>query len=163
LQQFRRQARLGAAALALALAAAPLAATPALARDHGGWIEVADHGHGRGHGDRGGPGGGGARDGWRGGGERGPPPGWSRGRHEGWRRDAPPDRGYYDAPERAPHRAYGVRRGGYLPPDVRGPVIENYGRYRLRPPPPGYTWVRVGNAFLLMNMASGQIFDVIPD
>jgi Ni/Co efflux regulator RcnB len=56
-----------------------------------------------------------------------------------------------------------VRRGGYLPPEVRGGVVGDYGRYRLRPPPRGYTWMRVGNAFLLMNMATGQIFDVIED
>lgn len=147
--------RLPAALIGLALVLGPLSAAPALADPHHGWARGAERGPERGP-ERG------ERGGWRGV-ERSPPP-WSHGRAEGWRREAAPPPGYYAPPrEYVPRRPYGVRRGGYLPPDVSGPVIEDYGRYRLRPPPPGYTWVRVGNAFLLMNMASGQIFDVIPD
>lgn len=149
--------RLLLAIAAVLLAAGPIAAGAALARDHGGWERAAERG-----GDRGERGERGERGGWgRGeyrGGERGaPPPGWIR-------REAPAP-GYYGPPPGygPPPRPYGVRRGGYLPPEVRGGVIDNYDRYRLRPPPRGYSWVRVGNAFLLMNMATGQIFDVIPD
>jgi len=50
-------------------------------------------------------------------------------------------------------------RRGYLPDTYRGDVIENYQRYRLRPPPHGYAWVRMGNGFALVEMGSGRIFD----
>lgn len=64
------------------------------------------------------------------------------------------------APSFAPSQA---RRGGYLPDRFRGGVVEDYRRYRLRPPPHGYAWVRVGNGFALVSQDTGQIFDVIPD
>lgn len=142
----------------IALAAAVLAVLPlgsvAAAGEHG-WGR-GDHGHG---GDRGG-------HGWRHGEGGGPPPGWGRGEHGG--RHAMPPPGYYPAAPRAyypPRSTYGgyLRRGGHLPPGVRGEVVPDLGRYRLRPPPPGYDWVRVGNAFLLMNRETGQIFDMIAD
>ena len=152
-------------AAAVLLALGPVAAGAAMARDHGG----EEHGHGgyeRGHEGRGAPQGG--PPGWsRRGGERGPPPGWARGegRSGGWARAPAPSPYGYGPPSGAygPPRPYGVRRGGYLPPEVRGGVVGDYGRYRLRPPPRGYTWVRVGNAFLLVDEATGQIFDVIED
>lgn len=56
-----------------------------------------------------------------------------------------------------------ARRGGYLPDRFRGGVVEDYRRYRLRPPPHGYAWVRVGAGFALVSEASGQVFDIIPD
>lgn len=52
----------------------------------------------------------------------------------------------------------GVRRG-YVPDSYRGDVVEDYRRYRLRPPPQGYAWVRMGNGFALVEMGSGRIFD----
>ncbi|HSV03885.1 MAG TPA: RcnB family protein [Phenylobacterium sp.] len=147
---------------ALLLTLAPFAAGAAVAREHGGW----EHG-------RDGHGGPAAGAGWaRHEGERAPPPGWARGDGRGgggggWTGPpGPSPYGYGPPPGHGaygPNRRYGVRRGGYLPPEVRGGVVGDYGRYRLRPPPRGYTWVRVGNAFLLVNMASGQIFDVIED
>jgi len=114
----------------------------------------------RDHHDRGGEPRGEGR-GW-GGGRGGPPP-WAQGRGEDrggghWeqRRGAPeaygPPPGYYQP-----------RRGGYLPPEARGGVVQDYGRYRLRRPPPGYGWVRSGRALMLMDMNTGQVFDVIPD
>jgi Ni/Co efflux regulator RcnB len=146
----------------LAFAATVLgAAGAAVAGPHGGW----GHGEGRGgwvhEGGRGGP------PAWarceprgepRGEsrGERGPPPGWER-------REAPPPGAYYGPPP-GEYESHGyLRRGGRLPPDVRGEVVPDPGRYRLRPPPRGYNWVRVGNAFALMNMETGQLFDIIPD
>jgi Ni/Co efflux regulator RcnB len=147
----------------IAIAAAVLAVLPlgsaAMAGDHG-W-ERGEHGRG---GERGG-----GPPGWSHGdrGERGPPPGWERG-ERGGRQPMPPP-GYYRAGPRGyyppPPMAYGgyLRRGGHLPPGVRGEVVPDLGRYRLRPPPPGYDWVRVGNAFLLMNRETGQIFDMIAD
>jgi Ni/Co efflux regulator RcnB len=52
----------------------------------------------------------------------------------------------------------GVRRG-YVPDGYRGDVVGDYRRYRLRPPPQGYAWVRMGNGFALVEMGSGRIFD----
>lgn len=145
--------------LLLTLASAASAAAMAVGAAH------ADpgHGHGRGRGDGGGweHGRGGGRDEERGrGDERG---GWERGRgggdpRRGWS-DGPPPEAY--APQYAP-RGYGVRRGGYMPPQYRGEPLQDYGRYRLRPPPRGYTWMRVGGSYVLMSMSTGQIFDVVP-
>jgi Ni/Co efflux regulator RcnB len=148
--------------LALIAAVAGFAAGSAAAKEH--------EGHG-GHGAGGRGGGappwahGGAAQGPRAGPAPGPGPGqggWSRGGGGRWERPAavpPPEaampapRGYYGAP----------RRGGYLPPQERGGVVQDYGRYRLRPPPPGYGWVRSGRSLMLMDMGTGQVFDVIPD
>lgn len=71
-------------------------------------------------------------------------------------------RNYYGPPPGAyaPPRAYGLRRGGYLPPQAQGSEVEDYGRYRLRPPPRGFRWVRVGGAYALVG-PDGQIFDMI--
>jgi Ni/Co efflux regulator RcnB len=145
---------------AIALALLPLAGA-ASAHEHdgwggrGGWAQAAEHDRGRGG------------QGWRGG-ERPPPPGWSHGGRQamppppGAYYQGPP--GYYPAPEPygPPPGGY-LRRGGHLPPGIRGEAVPDLGRYRLRPPPPGYAWVRVGNAFLLMNTQTGQIFDMIAD
>lgn len=84
-----------------------------------------------------------------------------------WQRQ---ERGYAPAPRYVeppapygygPPRSYGARRGGFLPPDYRGAMIYDYGRYRLRPPPPGYAWYRVGDDYLLVSLLNGLIFDVI--
>ena len=156
----RRSVRsFAAAVLSMALMAATGAA---VARDHD---DRGDREHGGGHGghsqergpDRGQ--------------ERAPPPGWVRGGGERggdrggggrWERGAPeaygPPPGAYPPPT-----YYGARRGGRLPPEARGDVVPDYGRYHLRPPPRGYAWVRSGRATMLMDMNTGQVFDVIPD
>ena len=54
-----------------------------------------------------------------------------------------------------------ARRGGYLPRNFSGEVVDDYRRYRLRTPPAGFAWVRVGNGFALVSMADGQIFDMV--
>lgn len=75
-----------------------------------------------------------------------------------------PPQGYvpYGAPRfQAPGPQYGVRRGGYLPPGYGGAMLDDYRRYRLRPPPPGYAWYRVGDDYLLVSQRNGLIFDVI--
>jgi len=151
----------------LALAATLLGALPAagvaVAGDHhrggggheGRWAHDGPRGH-RG-GERDGDHGRGGPPPWaHGGRDRGPPGGWSRGES---RRRGP----VYEAP-RGVESSHGyLRRGGRLPPDVRGEVVPDPGRYRLRQPPRGYNWVRVGGAFALMNMETGQLFDIIPD
>ena len=62
-----------------------------------------------------------------------------------------------------PPPGYGLRRGGIAPPSYRGAIVPDYGRHRLRPPPPGFAWVRAGDRYLLVSRQTGQIFDVIGD
>jgi Ni/Co efflux regulator RcnB len=67
----------------------------------------------------------------------------------------------YDPRSYSPPPAYEApRRGGYM--SQGGPVIEDPGRYRLRPPPPGYDWVRTQNGAALVNRNNGRVFDVVP-
>ena len=70
-------------------------------------------------------------------------------------------RRYEDGPP--PMDARPARRGGYLPDSYRGGVVDDYQRFRLRPPPRGYTWVRVNGGFALVSVGDGRVFDVIPD
>jgi Ni/Co efflux regulator RcnB len=63
---------------------------------------------------------------------------------------APPP-GAYQAPP---------RRGGYL--EQGGPVIEDYGRYRLRAPPRGFDWVRTPGGMALVQQGTGRVYDVVP-
>uniref|UniRef100_UPI00286CE46C RcnB family protein n=1 Tax=Phenylobacterium sp. TaxID=1871053 RepID=UPI00286CE46C len=67
---------------------------------------------------------------------------------------------------RAPGRPGGFapapRRGGHLA-GQGGAAINDFARYRLRPPPRGYAWVRVGGGFALVAEATGQVFDVVPN
>jgi len=78
-----------------------------------------------------------------------------------WSYGAPPPH-YYGHPGYRPgYNAW--RRGGYLPPYYRSRayIIEDYGYYRLRPPPRGYYWYRAGNDYVLAAIATGLIFDII--
>ena len=139
--------------------------------DHGGGGRGDHNGGGRGDhrgGDRGGYGGGGY-DGRHNGGGRDNHGGdrWDNGRHNGyyynnrWSYGAPPA-AYYGRPGYRPgYTAW--RRGGYLPSYYRGGgyVINDYGYYRLRPPPRGYYWYRAGNDYVLAAIATGLIFDII--
>jgi len=138
--------------------------------DRGG--RGADRGGDRGGergGDRGGRGGDRGRDqGDRGGQDRrrgddgayrgrgGPPQGWRDGRGEPDRSD----RRSYESYGPAPY-APSARRGGYMPPRAGG-AIPDYGRYRLRPPPRGYVWVRTGNGYAMVSEDTGRVFDVVP-
>lgn len=54
-----------------------------------------------------------------------------------------------------------ARRGGYLPRNFNGEIVDDYRRYRLRTPPAGFAWVRVGGGFALVSMQNGQIFDMV--
>jgi Ni/Co efflux regulator RcnB len=72
-----------------------------------------------------------------------------------------PPRDYgYDNPQND-HRHRHWQRGQYMSPYVRTYVVYDYGRYRLRPPPRGFVWVRADNDYLLVAAATGVIFDVI--
>lgn len=59
-------------------------------------------------------------------------------------------------------RGRGWARGQYLPPEARGAMISDFGRYHLRRPPRGYYWYRSGEDYVLASTASGVIFEVIP-
>jgi Ni/Co efflux regulator RcnB len=72
-----------------------------------------------------------------------------------------PPRAYgYDNPQNE-HRHRHWQRGQYMSPYVRTYVVYDYGRYRLRPPPRGFVWVRADNDYLLVAAATGVVFDVI--
>ena len=71
-------------------------------------------------------------------------------------RQMPPGR--YNAPQ----REGGWGRGQYLPPPYRGGQIQDFGRHRLRPPPAGYDWVRVGPDIYLTQRATGLVVEAIP-
>ena len=92
------------------------------------------------------------------------------------RRAYPPQQAYPRDDRRvyAPPQAYGpppgyreeapaARRGGFLPPEAGGGIVNDLNRYQLRPPPRGYAWVRVNGGFAMVSMATGQIFDIVPD
>ncbi len=86
---------------------------------------------------------------------RGPPPGqrgddYERRRYED--RPYPPRSLRQDAP----------RRGGYLRDDRAPAFVEDYPRYRLRPPPRGYAWVRTGDGYALVGLQDGRVYDVAP-
>ena len=90
---------------------------------------------------------------------------WDRGRHNGYYYNnrwsyGPPPQAYYGNPQYRPGYA-SWRRGAHLPSYYRGYVVHDYGRYRLRQPPRGYAWYRVGDDYLLAAVASGVIFDII--
>lgn len=53
-------------------------------------------------------------------------------------------------------------RGQYLPQEFWGARVPDPGRYRLRPPPYGYSWVGVGRDVYLMQDTTGLILDSIP-
>lgn len=65
---------------------------------------------------------------------------------------------YRVRPDGGDDRGRGARRG-FAPDSYRGAVVEDYRRYRLRPPPHGYAWVRMGDGFALISLDDGQIFD----
>lgn len=52
-------------------------------------------------------------------------------------------------------------RGQFLPPEVRGAMIEDFERYHLRRPPRGYYWYRAGDDYVLAATGTGVIFEVI--
>jgi Ni/Co efflux regulator RcnB len=65
---------------------------------------------------------------------------------------------------RRPHGYYlrDWRRGERLPPAWRGPayVVPDWHYYRLRPPPPGYYWVRVNDNAVLAAIGTGIVLDI---
>ncbi|MFC3076965.1 RcnB family protein [Phenylobacterium terrae] len=78
-------------------------------------------------------------------------------------RRLPPPRNLRGEPPRRYEAPPGWRRGAYLPPAYRGERIYAFDRHRLRPPPSGYAWYRVGDDFLLTQMVSGLVVEVVRD
>ena len=179
--EMKRLIPIFAAVIALA---GPLAAGgEAAAKDHQGGDRGArssDRGGDRG-GQRGGDRGGSDRS-YRGGGDRGgyerrggddrgrsyerpvypsrggPPQNYRENRGEPYRGDR---RGYeYDGPPPQSYAPPSARRGGYMPPQA-APPVQDPGRYRLRPPPRGFTWVRTANGYAMVGQ-DGRVFDVVP-
>ena len=69
----------------------------------------------------------------------------------------------YDPRQYAPPpNAYSAppRRGGYM--GQGGSVINDYDRYHLRAPPPGYDWVQTPRGAALVSRQTRQVFDVVP-
>ena len=85
-----------------------------------------------------------------------------RGEHEEHeeREHADFDSGRYERPHG--YYEHHWRRGDRLPPDYRSQayVIPDPTMYRLRPPPPGYYWVRVDNNAVLAAVATGVVVDI---
>ena len=88
----------------------------------------------------------------------------------GPRFERPRDRGFpprfeHSEPQRLrPDRRFEaprqLRPGEQMPGAYRDSRVEDYGRYRLRPPPHGYTWYRTADGFMLVS-PDGLILDVI--
>ena len=91
--------------------------------------------------------------------------GWDRNRYNGyyyrntWFYGPPPPAYYGNQSYRPGYASW--RRGAVLPGYYRDYRVNDYYRYRLRPPPRGYAWYRVGDDYLLAAVASGLIFDII--
>jgi Ni/Co efflux regulator RcnB len=99
-----------------------------------------------------------------------------RGEHRGdWHRDHRDDRDdrrhdedrYRDFDSGDYWRPHGYyrhhwHRGDRLPMEFRAPVyvVPDVAVYHLRPPPPGYCWVRVDNNAVLTVVATGVVVDV---
>lgn len=63
-------------------------------------------------------------------------------------------------------KTYDYAVGARLPRDYyinRNYYLNDYGRYDLRVPPPGYRWVRVGDDVYLAQTRTGLIAEVIAD
>lgn len=80
----------------------------------------------------------------------------SAGRGEARGRPADPGPRVY----RPPPESWG--RGQYLPGPYRGGQIRNPNQLRLRQPPAGYDWVRVGRDIYLTQRATGLVVEAIP-
>jgi Ni/Co efflux regulator RcnB len=168
--------RLISALTAVLLVAAPLAtAGGAMAKDHHDQRGGGEQRGGRGQEMRGGPmqifRGGGQEDRGGGGGrfERVDPRGdprndprfEPRGGYRGERVDPRYDPRAYGPPPGAYQAA--PRRGGYLEPGSGGSVIQDPGRYRLRPPPRGYEWVQTPGGMALVQQGTGRVYDIVPN
>jgi Ni/Co efflux regulator RcnB len=93
-------------------------------------------------------------------------PNWWRGQRE-FRDFSGPRPGFWYAPGYGYYRVeprwatHAWRRGEFLPLIYRTHYVPDPAFYGLRPPPPGYRWVYVGNNLVLMASATGLIADIV--
>lgn len=92
--------------------------------------------------------------GWGDGEDRGQGRGEDRGERRGRRADPGP------AASRPPPESW--NRGQYLPGPYRGDQVPDPGQLRLRQPPAGYDWVRVGRDVYLTQRSTGLVVEAIP-
>jgi Nickel/cobalt transporter regulator len=108
----------------------------------------------------------------------GPPPPGMRGPHPGGPHPGGPPPGHFmfrghpfnpfhAEPFIYPH-GWAYRRwavGAILPPLFLAPTYyySNYAALGLPPPEPGFQWVRYGSDLLLVNVATGQVAEVVPN
>jgi hypothetical protein len=55
------------------------------------------------------------------------------------------------------------KKGEYLPLEYRGDYFDNWSRYELRSPPPGYRYVVVDSDVYLTQVATGLIAEALID
>jgi Ni/Co efflux regulator RcnB len=75
----------------------------------------------------------------------------------------PPPSRYHGMYDQGRHEGW-YRQGGRIPPMYRGNryVVSDWRRYRLRPPPRGYQYIRSDNGdFLLAAITTGAILSII--
>lgn len=75
----------------------------------------------------------------------------------------PPANRYHGMYDQGRHEGW-YRRGGHVPPAYRSGryVVSDWRRYRLKPPPRGYQYIRSDNGdFLLAAVATGAIVSII--
>jgi Ni/Co efflux regulator RcnB len=86
-------------------------------------------------------------------------------RMNGYRAEPAPDPRYdpraYGPAAPSPYSS-AARRGGYVGPGSGGAVIQDPGRYRLRPPPRGYVWMHTPSGMAMVSQSTGQIYDMVP-
>ncbi|GAB2584707.1 RcnB family protein [Dyella jejuensis] len=78
-------------------------------------------------------------------------------------RPGPPPQHYHGMYDQGRHEGW-YKRGGHVPPAYRGSryVVSDWRRYRLKPPPRGYHYIRSDNGdFLLAAITTGAIMSII--
>ncbi|HTV83784.1 MAG TPA: RcnB family protein [Dyella sp.] len=76
---------------------------------------------------------------------------------------SPPASKYHGMYDQGRHEGW-YRKGGHVPASYRGSryVVSDWKRYRLKPPPRGYQYIRSDNGdFLLAAIATGTILSII--
>jgi hypothetical protein len=82
---------------------------------------------------------------------------------QAYRQGPPPPPNYHGMYDQGRHEGW-YRKGGRIPPSYRGSryVVNDWNRYRLKPPPRGYQYIRSDNGdFLLAAVTTGAIISII--
>lgn len=88
---------------------------------------------------------------------------WERRAQREHRREIRQEVRQYNEYHRSASPRYDIYRGRYLPNAYHGDryVVRDYHRYNLGAPPRGTHWVRAGNDYLLVALATGIIAQVL--